>query len=207
MFPDVTCSGWPAVCRRLLLSLLFLLATACLQAAPGVVLSELHYHPVEEAAFTSEGLPVLDLSEDIHEFIELHNTSGASVSLAGWRLAGGISYDFPATARIAAGQYLLVARNVPRLAAVYGLSQASILGPYSRALGNNGDTVRIENELGQVVDAVSYSARFPWAISADALGAEDEWTGLRSTDYQYKGRSLERVSFTWSANDPANWLA
>src|SRR5262249_10221037 len=37
--------------------------------------------------------------------------------------------------------------------------------------------------------------------------ADDEWTGLHSADYQYRGRSLERVSATASGNDPANWLA
>src|SRR6185503_10671662 len=52
-----------------------------------------------------------------------------------------------------------------------------------------------------------YSAEFPWAISADALGAEDEWIGLNSSNFQYRGRSLERVSVTWPANDPANWVA
>src|SRR5262249_43430401 len=42
---------------------------------------------------------------------------------------------------------------------------------------------------------------------ADAFGAADRFTGLTSSNYQYKGRSLQRVSTTWPSSDPANWLA
>ena len=70
----------------------------------------------------------------------------------------------------------------------------------SGQLGNGGDTLRLRDASDAVVDAVSYSASFPWAIGADALGADDEWTGLNSYNFQYRGRSLERVSFAAPAN-------
>ncbi|MDB4436191.1 lamin tail domain-containing protein, partial [Akkermansiaceae bacterium] len=50
----------------------------------GVVINEIHYHPVEEPEFDTEYLPKLDLSEDVHEFIELYNDGDSAVSLAGW---------------------------------------------------------------------------------------------------------------------------
>jgi len=58
-----------------------------------VVISEIMYHPVERPAFTPAGDPVLDLSDDVHEFIELHNSGPTPVSLAGWKLRGGIRFD------------------------------------------------------------------------------------------------------------------
>src|SRR6185436_5265568 len=79
--------------------------------------------------------------------------------------------------------------------------------PYQGHLGNRGGTVRLRDALDNTMDAVSYSSEFPWAIGANALGADDEWTGLNSSNFQYRGRSLERVSVNWAANDPANWLA
>jgi hypothetical protein len=178
-------------------------------ASDDIVLSEVMYHPVEQPAFDSNGVPVLDLSEDVHEFIELYNPGTNTVNLVGWHLAGGISFDFPAGATVAPGGFIVVAKNPAQLAAVsqYGLSTNDMLGPYSGHLGNSGDTIRVQNNLGQVVDDVSYSSSFPWAIGANALGAGDEWTGLNSANYQYRGRSLERVSYTWPASDPANWLA
>src|SRR6185436_1465453 len=65
----------------------------------------------------------------------------------------------------------------------------------------------LKDSAGIEIESVSYSASFPWAISADGLGAADEWIGLKSADYQYCGRSLERVSYDWPADDPANWIA
>ena len=52
------------------------------------MLNELMYHPVEEPAFTAEGLPVLDLTEDVHEFVELFNAGSNAVNrshCARWR--------------------------------------------------------------------------------------------------------------------------
>ena len=190
---------------RLLLTLGALTTTADAQ----VRISELMYHPVEKAAFDTNGTPLLDIADDVHEFIELHNTGPSAVSLAGWRISGGVSFVFPGDASIAAGGFAVIAKNPARLAALpqYGLTIDEILGPYSGQLGNNGDTVRLQDFSEAVVDAVTYSPAFPWAIGADALGADDEWTGLNSADHQYRGRSLERVSYTHPANDPANWLA
>ena len=70
-----------------------------------------------------------------------------------------------------------------------------------------GDTVRVKTAADVTVDSVTYSSDFPWAISANALGAQDRFTGLTAATYQYKGRSLQRVSVAGNSNDPANWLA
>lgn len=186
------------------------LAGSSLGAAPLVVLNEVHYHPVELSAFDADGAPLLDLSSDVHEFVEIYNAGTSNVSLAGWRLSGDISYDFPTGATLGAGEFLVVARDPARLRAISqytSLTAANVYGPYQGNLPNGNGTVRLRDALDGTIDSVSYSAEFPWAIGADALGADDEWTGLNSSSLQYRGRSLERVSATWTANDPANWLA
>jgi hypothetical protein len=143
-----------------------------------VLLSEIMYHPVENPAFDANGDPVFDLTDDVHEYIEIKNTGASSVSLAGWRIAGGVDYTFPAGATISAGQHLVVAKNPARIVSVYGLNAAVVFGPWTGKLKNGGDTMRIEDAGNSVVDGVSYSATSPWAISADALGADDEWTSI-----------------------------
>ncbi len=180
-----------------------------LLAQPAVVINEIHYHPVEEPAFNADGSPVMDLYHDVHEFLELFNPGTEAVSLQGWELAGGIEYHFSSNAVIQPKQFLVIAKNPARLAAVaaYGLTAGDLLGPYDGQLGNNNDTIRLRDANHDPVDAVSYSGAFPWAISADALGAGPDFTGLDPADHQYRGRSLERVSITHPANDPANWLA
>jgi hypothetical protein len=195
--------------RPAVLLALALVALSLQRTHAQVFINEIMYHPVEEPAFNADGSPLLDLYTDVHEFVELHNPGADPVSLAGWQLAGGIRYSFPATAIIEPAGFVVIAKSPARLLAVpeYNLAGITLLGPFEGQLGNRSDTVRLRDGSGQVVDSVSYSAEFPWAISADALGADEEWTGLRMEDYQYRGRSLERVSLTHPANDPANWLA
>jgi hypothetical protein len=178
-------------------------------AQESICISEIMYHPVEEPAFNSDGSPVLDLTDDVHEFVELHNYGTYAIALGGWEISGGIKYNFPPGAQISPGQYIVVAKDPDRLAAVpvYGLVASSIYGPWQGNLSNNGETVRLKNQGGETQDSVSYSAQFPWPIGADALGASERFTGLTNVLFQYSGRSLERVSDRWPGSDPANWLA
>ena len=190
------------------LLLLKLIAAFLLLAVPvsaQVVFSEIHYHPVEEEAFNADGTPALDLTDDIHEFVEIQNTGAANLDLSGWALTGAIDFTFPARTTIAAGGFKVIAKNPARIQTVY--SVAGVLGPYAGKLGNGGDTVRVKDAAATTIDAVTYSSGFPWPISANALGAQDRFTGLTSASYQYKGRSLQRVSVSGASNDPANWLA
>src|SRR4029434_9277341 len=106
---------------------------------------------------------------------------------------------------IPAAGYLAVAKNPGRIQSVYSIT--GVLGPYTGKLGNNGDSIRLVTPTTAVTDAVSYGSNFPWAITANQLGASDDFTLLNSASYQYKGRSLQRVSPTAPSNDPANWVA
>ena len=172
-----------------------------------VVISEIHYHPVEEPAFDSTAAynPVLDLSEDVHEFVEIQNIGTAAVDLSGWTLSGAVDYTFPAGTSIVAGGFKVIAKNPARIQTVYAIS--GVLGAFIGKLSNSGASVRIKDAANTTVDAVTYSPSFPWAQSANALGAQDRFTNLNSATYQYKGRSLQRVSATANSSDPANWLA
>jgi hypothetical protein len=174
-----------------------------------VVISEIMYHPVERPAFNANGSPVLDLYEDVHEFIEIHNAGANAIQIGGWKIAGGIQYTVPPNLTLQPGEYRVVARNPSRLAAVsaYALDATLVLGPFTNQLSNSGETIRLQNAAGDLVDSVRYSAESPWAISADGLGANEDFTGVDPLQNQYRGRSLERVSFTHPSNDPANWLA
>jgi len=173
------------------------------------VISEIMYHPVEEPAFQGDGTPVLNLYEDVHEFVELHNPTTNMVDLSGWELTTAIQFTFPSRASIRPGEFVVVAKDKTRLAAVaaYGLSESAFFGPYEDQLSNKGEIIRLRDANRTTVDSVTYSASFPWPISADGLGAGEDWTNLKPREYQYRGRSLERVSFVVSGNDPANWLA
>lgn len=185
----------------------FLFAIAAVSAGAGVVINEVHYHPVEKAAFTADGTPVLDLTRDVHEFIELHNSGTTEVLTEGWTLSGGVNFTFPSGSRIPAGGFRVIAGNPGRIITVYALPEGSVMGPWSGTLSNRREKVTLKDSAGATVDAMEYRSEPPWPVSADALGAGDDWTGLHSIDHQYRGRSLERVSTTHPSTDPANWIA
>lgn len=188
------------------LPLCFLAFTA-LAARADIVFTEIHYHPVEEPTFNTDGTPVYDLSNDIHEFVEIQNTGASAVDLSGYVISGGIDFSFPAGTTIASGAFKVIAKTPARIETVYALTSGSVLGAYTGSLSNNSDTIRIKNAAGDVLDSVTYDSKFPWAQSADAMGAADRFTGLTSSSYNFKGRSLQRVSTSWASGDPANWLA
>ena len=176
---------------------------------PRIIISEIMYHPIEEPEFEPRrGRPVLDISEDVHEFIELHNFSREPVTLDNWRISGGIEYAFPTGTKVESGAYLVVAKDPKRLASIkeYRLGSVTVLGPYEGVLSNNGEQVSVENDGGNTEDSVRYSALFPWPIGADSIGAGPKWTGIDPMTYQYRGMSLERVSFSLPGSDPANWV-
>ena len=178
-----------------------------LPACGGVLFNEIQYHPVEKAAFNADGSPVLDLTEDVHEFVELFNPGPGAAVLGGWTLTGGIQFSFPTGTSLPEGGFLVLSGHPDRIENVYALPTGSVLGPWTGQLSNRRETLELRDRSGLVVESVSYHSDSPWPISADSLGADDEWTHLHSADYQYRGRSLERVSSTHPAGDPANWLA
>jgi hypothetical protein len=167
-----------------------------------VVISEIMYHPVLEDAATED-----------HEFVELYNRSGAPVALAGWKLAGGIRFTFPAGVTLAPKGFAVVAKNRARLAAdvpAYGLRAADLLGDYEGALDNGGERLALTDSAGAIVDQVDYSDAPPWPVGADALGAGEDWMPpetLPLEQHRFMGRSLERVDASRPGSSPANWVA
>jgi CotH kinase protein/Lamin Tail Domain len=164
-----------------------------------VVISEVMYHPVLEEDFI-----------DWHEFVEIHNPSPDTVSLTGWKLEGGIAYMFPDGTEIAAGAYLVVARNRPSLLAVYpGVNEAAVLGDYQGELDNGGDPIVLRKADGEASDALEYDDDAPWPVAADGLGAGENWLKpeLQPEEaHRYLGYSMERVSFSFPATEAANWV-
>ena len=170
------------------------LLTALTRLSAQVVINEIHYQPVENPHFSTTGVPTFsdtnlpaDLSDDVHEFLELLNSGPSAVDLTGWAFTAGVDYTFPANTTLPAGGYLVIAKNPARVALVYGLPAASILGPFLNGskLSNSGDTVTLKDAAPAIViDTVTYSPSFPWAISAAGLGADGDFTGLNSNLYQ-----------------------
>ena len=120
---------------------------------PDVVIHEFLYHDAKDAEF---------------EFVELANTGRSAVDVSGWRLAGGIEFQFPNEAMIEPKGYVIIARRPEQLPARAGGTK--VFGPWKGRLGNAGDSIELEDALGNRVDRVRYDDRDPWPRSADGGG-------------------------------------
>lgn len=102
------------------------------------------------------------------EFIELFNTGSTQLDLTGWRITGGVDFDFPAGTVIGAGKVLVVAGQKqsfvarhPGVTNVVGdFVRQSVVGPgpstnYSGVLSNSRDTIDLEADTGDRIDTVA----------------------------------------------------
>jgi hypothetical protein len=166
-----------------------------------LVISEIMYHPPD--------LVHGDDDQD-REFIELYNITGSTVPLFengyGWRIRGGVDFEFPPSASVPAGGYALVVSFHPldsaRVAAFrskYGLpASVPLYGPYAGKLDNSTDRVALQrpdvpdgDDIPYIlVDEIEYADVSPWPPIADGIGP-----------------SLQRIEVTEYGNDAANWTS
>ena len=132
----------------------FLLCALLLAAVPAraldsvLVFNEIHYHPANELAQT--------------EWIELRSLQAVDVNIAGWRIDGGVDYTFPAGTIMPGLGYLIIAATPGQI--------PGALGPWSGQLDNGGETLRIVNRNGRVMDELSYDDEGEWPVAPDGGG-------------------------------------
>jgi hypothetical protein len=160
-----------------------------------IVINEIMYdHQLLPA---TNGLPPQPVDE---EWIELFNRSTNTVNLTGWKLGGGISYDFPNGKMLAPGTYLVVANNAPALQPLHPL--ADILGNFSGKLANGGDAVVLEDSAGNPACRVKYFSGRPWPGAAAGGGSSLELRdpSADSTKAEAWAASLEGRKSAWQTN-------
>jgi hypothetical protein len=164
--------------KKLLLSpvvsLLILGLPTALLADTTVVFNEIMYHPATNEASM--------------EWVELRNQMAVDVDISGWSISGGIQFTFASNTIVRGGGYALVALSPPTLMAAAG--STNVLGPFAGRLSNSGDTLRLRNNSGRIVDEVNYGTDGDWPVGPDgsgvslakrdgdtASGAPSNWTG------------------------------
>jgi hypothetical protein len=119
---------------------------------PSVKITELMYLPEEGNG---------DL-----EFIELRNTGGEEIDLAGWSIQG-IGYTFPEGSVVPAGFPFIVAKSPAAFEARYaGLTLPPVFGPYAGRLANEGEVLRVldagRDDYPATIDYLEYDNNGGW---------------------------------------------
>jgi hypothetical protein len=131
-----------------------------------IVINEIMYH--HQA--TNDSVTFAESSE---EWIELYNRGTGTVDLSGWKLDGGVGFDFGAGTTLDAGAYLVVSN-------------------FSGQLSNRGEAIVLEDATGNPADEVHYIEGGRWPSFADGGGSSLE---LRDPDAD------NSVPEAWAASD------
>jgi hypothetical protein len=132
---------------------------------------------------------------DAEDWIELYNAYDIPVDLSGWTLqdiSDSNIFSIPGGIVIPAGGYCVLVRDAAKFSAVFpGVKNAA--GDFGFGLSNAGDTVRLFNTNGELIDSVTYGDASPWPADADGIGST---LSLISPDLD------NAVAENWSASAP-----
>ncbi len=120
------------------------------------------------------------------EYVEIYNTGNSSVSLDNFKFTEGIDYDFPKGTSMAAGSYIVLAKDSTLFVQKYGYSP---FGDYGGTLSNNSEDIVLEAPYRIVVDTVRYFDDGVWDENPDGSGT-----------------SLELLDPYSDNADPVNWF-
>ena len=161
-----------------------------------VVINEIYFHPITK--------------DSNDEWLEIRNLTSSPVSLSGWSLSDGITFDFPAGTSIAANGFLVVAKDPVRLLANHpALSAALVLGPFTDTLADRGEKlvlaspVTIATASGPLtypaaMDEVAYADKSRWSRWADGGGSSLELSDARDSTTPLWVDSDESAKAPWT---------
>ncbi|MEZ5329616.1 MAG: lamin tail domain-containing protein [Verrucomicrobiales bacterium] len=131
-------------------------------SSENVTISEIHYNPNSEEAL---------------EFVEIRNTSDVVVNLTGAQFTDGIEFTFPTGSTLAAQRSLVIVENEEAFRKVYMdptsawfHEDITVVGEYSGALRNNGETLALVDREGVEIFRFSYGDGGAWPGRADGNG-------------------------------------
>ena len=125
---------------------------------PEIIINEIHYNPNDDGNY-----PDTD-----YEFLELYNNENSSADISDYTFTAGITHTFASGSTIAAGGYLILAKN----SASYSGSTQWMTG----TLTNTGEKIELSSAApeGTVIDSLTYGSSSPWATAANGDGSSLE---------------------------------
>jgi hypothetical protein len=116
-----------------------------LEVGSSLRITEIMYHPQDTN----------NPNDPNEEYIELKNIGASPINLNLVGFTNGIDFVFgPNT--LAAGQYILVVKDIGAFEAQYGTSRP-VAGQYTGSLDNNGERIELEDSMGTTILNFKYS--------------------------------------------------
>jgi hypothetical protein len=151
------------------------------------------------SAQLSPPLPARDSPES---WIELFNRSSNAVNLTGWRLDHLVDYRFAAGATIPAGGYLVVAKDVSYMQALY--PNIAIAGPFTNKLSGTGGSIALKDANNNPVNEVRYYDGGAWPEAANGGGSSlelrDPWADNSKPEAWAASDEGSKAPWVWYTN-------
>ena len=146
-------------------------------SAENLRISKIHYHPSNP---TPEEIEAGFVNDDDFEFLELRNLSEHTVNLGGSQFSDGIDFTF-GDHPISPQARLLLVRNREAFEHRYGKA-LPVVGEYTGNLRNSGESLRLLDFGGSVVEEIEFNDRGSWPRTADGDGPSLVRMDTSSTD-------------------------
>ena len=133
-------------------------------AGLGLAITEIQYNPVPTVAGVAPAAA---------EFLELTNTTAQPINASGFMFADGVDFIFPLNTVIAPGQSVTLVpegSTASHLAEYAATNPVTPLGEFTGRLNDGGETLRLVDAVGALVDEVSYDDIAPWPTGPDGQG-------------------------------------
>ncbi len=111
-------------------------------------------------------------SESNESWVELYNRGINKINISGWKFTKGISYVFPENTFIAAGEYIVVAKDTDLLSELH--PSIRIFGNFSGKLSQSGERIRLVDNFGNTANELRYFDGKPWPDYTDGGGSSIE---------------------------------
>jgi hypothetical protein len=134
-----------------------------------VVINEIMYHAAPLYETAEQPFAESDL-----EWVELYNRADSAVDLSGWRVDGGIDFQFAPGSQLAPGQYALLVGDRAEMLAEFPELGNAIVGEFTGRLSNDGERLALLDAAGNPADRVHYYDGGRWPEMADGGGSSLE---------------------------------
>tara|TARA_R110000868_G_scaffold383578_12_gene650784 strand:- start:35221 stop:37830 length:2610 start_codon:yes stop_codon:yes gene_type:complete len=125
----------------------------------GVVINEINYR--SEDNFNPE------------DWIEFYNNSDQTVDMSGWLFSDsgdGNEFIFKDNTQLFSGDYLVLARDSIKFEQSFP-EVNNKTGYMNFGFSGDGESLQLSDNLGNIVDELTYNDKYPWPTEADGLGA------------------------------------
>jgi len=122
---------------------------------PQVVINEINYHSAIES--------------DPGDWVELHNPGPEGIDISGWVFKDGNDlheFTMPAGTVLGSQEFLVLCTDLAAFAAIHPQT-GSLLGDLGFGFSGAGETLRVFDNFGTLLDSVTYDDVSPWPLEAD----------------------------------------